>query len=203
MAGGKQETVRARHGKAARMKAGQRLKLVNTSGLQVVDCWAFCDPSLSEFMSMEHTRIPLGNVYARKGDTLLSNRYRKMLTIEEDTSGGAHDTLVAACSPELYREHGVASPPHRACSENLREAMEELGLKIPEQPSPFNIFQHSIVDAGGKISHTLPKNKPDCHVVLRAQCDLIIAFSACPWDVPIYPVNGPGGQINDCHFTIE
>jgi len=28
-----------------------------------------------------------------------------------------------------------------------------------------------IVDAGGKISHTLPKNKPGCSVVLRAQCD--------------------------------
>lgn len=203
MAQAELQTIKARHGKAARLKAGQRLKLINTYGTQVVDCWAFCDPDLTEFMSVEHTRIPLGKIYLREGDTLLSNRYRPMLTLEEDATVGSHDMLVAACSPELYRELGLASPPHRACSENLKEAMAGLGLRIPEQPSPFNIFQHSVVDRDGRLSHTLPLNKPGCHVVLKAECDLIIAFSACPWDVAEHPVNGPDGQIHDCHFLVS
>lgn len=197
------QTIPARHGKAARMKQGQRLKLINTHGSQVVDCWAFCDPNLDEFMSMEHTRIPLFNVFTRKGDTTLSNRYRPMLTLEEDISSGWHDTLVAACSPELYGKFGVDSPPHRACSENLKEGMAELGLTIPEQPSPWNLFQHTFVDTSGKLTYPMPEGKPGCYVVLKAETDLIIAFSACPWDVPDMPVNGPGGQVNDCHFEID
>jgi uncharacterized protein YcgI (DUF1989 family) len=164
------QAIEARHGKAARMKAGQRLKLINTSGHQVVDCWAFCDPDIPEFMSMEHMRLAVLNVHARKGDTMYSNLYTPMLLLEEDTSSGAHDTLVAACSPAVYeRRFNVASPPHRACATNLIEAMAELGLKIPEQPGPCNLFQHSIVDENGGMTLDPPDNPPGCSLVLKAE----------------------------------
>ncbi len=198
------QTIEARHGKAARMKADQRLKLINTSGHQVVDCWAFCDPDLSEFMSMEHTRLAVLNVYARKGDTMLSNLYTPMLTLEEDTSSGVHDTLVAACSPAVYeRRFDIASPPHRACAMNLIEGIRELGLEIPEQPCPWNLFQHSIVDESGGVTLDPPNNPPGCNLVLKAECDLVIAFSCCPWDIEGYLVNGEDGEIHGCEFEIS
>jgi uncharacterized protein YcgI (DUF1989 family) len=37
-------------------------------------------------------------------------------------------------------------------------------------------------------------------VVLRAEMDLIIAFSACPQD--ILPINGAGLQPTEAHFEI-
>ena len=200
---GELQTITARHGKAARMKAGERLKLINTHGSQVVDTWAFCDPDLDEYMSMEHSRILLFNAFARKGDTMMSTTYRPMLTLEEDTGSGWHDTMVAACSPALYREFGIESPPHRACSENLIEGMAELGLEIPEQPSPWNLFQHTFIDDKGGLTYPMPEGNPGCYVVLKAECDLVIAFSCCPWDPPSLPVNGPDGQVNDCHFEIS
>ena len=48
--------IAARNGSAARMRAGQVVRVVNTHGSQVVDFWAFNDPDLGECMSMEHTR---------------------------------------------------------------------------------------------------------------------------------------------------
>ena len=50
------DTVPARFGKAFPLEAGQTLRLINTTGRQVVDTWAFCDPDISEVLSMEHSR---------------------------------------------------------------------------------------------------------------------------------------------------
>ena len=183
------------------MKAGQRLTLVNVHGHQVVDTWAFCDPDLDELLSMEHSRASVGSVYTREGGTLVSNRSRPMLTFEEDATDGGHDTQYAACSPGLYEKYGVSCPPHRACSLNLVEAMRELGLETPEQPAPWNLFQHSYVEPDGSLSFRESQNEPGCYVVLRAERDLIIAFSCCPWDVGAL-INGPDGEINDCEFEI-
>ena len=45
-------TIPARSGKAAYAEAGQRIKVINTHGQQVVDTWAFRRDNLKEFMSM-------------------------------------------------------------------------------------------------------------------------------------------------------
>ena len=49
-------TISARKGKAAFVEKGQRIRVINTHGEQVVDTWAFNRADLREFMSMEHTR---------------------------------------------------------------------------------------------------------------------------------------------------
>jgi len=38
-------------------------------------------------------------------------------------------------------------------------------------------------------------------VMLRAEMDLVIAFSACPQD--ILPINGVTGHTTEAHFSIE
>ena len=49
-------TIPARRGKAAQMRQGQKITVVNTHGSQVVDTWAFNTADLTEWMSMEHSR---------------------------------------------------------------------------------------------------------------------------------------------------
>ena len=49
-------TIPARRGKAAQMRRGQEITVVNTHGSQVVDTWAFNAADLTEWMSMEHSR---------------------------------------------------------------------------------------------------------------------------------------------------
>ncbi|WP_263496525.1 urea carboxylase-associated family protein, partial [Mesorhizobium sp. BR1-1-7] len=85
---------------------GQVVTVINTHGSQVVDTWAFRADDMAEFMSMEHSRGAMLKVNPRAGDTLLSNKRRPMLTILEDTSGGVHDTLIAACDRYRYEQLG-------------------------------------------------------------------------------------------------
>ena len=90
--------IPARRGKAVRVRKGQRIKVINTKGQQVVDTWAFNADELHELMSMEHSRVAIGHIIPAIGDGLVTNRRRPILTLVEDTSGGIHDTLFAACA---------------------------------------------------------------------------------------------------------
>ena len=62
---------------------------------------------MAEFMSMEHSHAAMSKILPTTGDTLVSNRRRPMLSFVEDTSGGIHDTLIAACDARRYELLGV------------------------------------------------------------------------------------------------
>ena len=95
------QEIPARQGKAAKVAAGQRIRMVNTHGTQVVDTWAFNAQDLNEFMSMEHSRPTLMGIMPRIGEAMRTNKRRPILTFLEDSSLGIHDTLIAAC--DRYR----------------------------------------------------------------------------------------------------
>lgn len=180
-------TIPARRGKAARLAKGQSIRIVNTHGNQVVDTWAFNAADLHEFMSMEHARAYIDRIRPKVGDPIASNRRRPILTLTEDTSPGVHDTLIAACDIWRYRNLGCKEY-HRNCTDNLREAMAELGLVPPECPSPLNLWMNiPVVDNDG-IQWLPPVSRPGDYVVLRAEIDCIVAMSACPQDM--IPING-------------
>ena len=76
--------IPARRGKATRLRQGQSVRVVNTHGQQVVDTWAFRqgafpEGDLAEFMSMEHSRVAIGQIIPGIGDTLVTNRRRPRL----------------------------------------------------------------------------------------------------------------------------
>lgn len=191
--------IPARKGKAAFVSQGQSVKLVNTHGSQVVDTWAFARYDLKEFMSMEHTRATLVKIMPATGDHMYTNRRRPILTIKEDTTPGIHDTLMAACDDYRYGLLGCTEY-HDNCTDNLAAAMYELGLTAPETPSPFNIFMNIPWTDDGELSFDPPESKPGDHVLLEAQMDLVIAFSACPQD--ILPINGRQRTPVEAHFQI-
>ena len=66
-------TIPARHAKAAFVRKRQHIKVINTHGTQVVDCWALNADNMTEFMSMEHCRVSLESVIPRKGNTMVTN----------------------------------------------------------------------------------------------------------------------------------
>jgi uncharacterized protein len=67
-------TIPARKGRAAFLRRGEALRLINTHGQQVVDTWAFARDDLREFMSMAHSHAELSKTLPTTGDTLVSNR---------------------------------------------------------------------------------------------------------------------------------
>ena len=192
-------TIPARSGKAARVNRGQSVTVINTHGSQVVDTWAFNAEDLGEWMSMEHSRPYYMKLRPEVGDTLVTNERRPILTLTEDTSGGAHDTLIAACDGPRYKLLGVTEY-HDNCADNLSAGLAELGLTKPVTPSPLNLFMHIPWTADGGLSWEEPLSHAGSHVTLRAEMDLVIAFSACPQD--ILPINGRAGQPTEAHFRI-
>ncbi|MGE5270180.1 MAG: DUF1989 domain-containing protein [Thiohalocapsa sp.] len=191
--------IPARRGKAARLRRGQSIRVINTTGQQVVDSWAFAAIDIAEFMSMEHSRVALGHIIPAVGDTLVSNRRNPILTMIEDTSGGIHDTLFAACDRWRYERLGVVGS-HDNCTDNLAAALAELGLTPPETPAPLNLFMNIPVIDGNRVEIRPPVSTPGSHVMLRAEIDCIVAFSCCPQDV--VPVNGLALRPTEAHFAV-
>jgi uncharacterized protein YcgI (DUF1989 family) len=192
--------IPARRGKAAVVRRGQTITVINTHGEQVVDTWAFNRDDLTEFMSMEHSRATHHHMIPRVGDALLTNRRRPILTIVEDTSGGVHDTLMAACDRYRYQELGCMEY-HDNCTDNLAAALGALNLMPPETPSPLNLFMNIPWTWAGELSFEPPISTPGCFIRLRAEMDIIAAFSACPQD--ILPINGRAGKPVEAHFVIS
>jgi uncharacterized protein YcgI (DUF1989 family) len=191
--------IPARRGKAARLAAGQSVRVTNTFGQQVVDSWAFAAADIREFMSMEHTRIAIRRIIPRVGDALVTNHRRPILTLTEDTSGGIHDTLIAACDRWRYALLGCVGH-HDNCTDNLAAALAELGLAPPETPSPLNLFMNIPVVDGNAIEVLPPVSTAGSYVTLRAEIDCIVAFSACPQDM--VPVNGAAMTPTAAHFEV-
>ena len=191
--------IPARQGKAALVSRGQSVRVINTHGQQVVDTWAFRHDELTEFMSMEHSRTSLGRIMPAVGQSMVTNRRRPILTLAEDTSGGIHDTLLAACDRYRYELLGCEEY-HDNCTDNLEAALAELGLSPPETPSPWNLFMNIPVATDGSVSFEPPVSRPGDYVTLRAEMDCVVAFSACPQD--IVPINGVDCVPVEAHFQV-
>jgi hypothetical protein len=191
--------IPARRGKAVRVRKGQRIKVINTKGQQVVDTWAFNADDLHELMSMEHGRAAIGHIIPAIGDALVTNRRRPILTLVEDTSGGIHDTLFAACDRSRYEQLGCREH-HDNCTDNLAAGLAGLGLTPPETPAPLNLFMNIPVVDGNRVEVRPPVSTPGSYVTLRAEMNCIVAFSACPQDM--LPVNGLAMTPTEAHFEV-
>lgn len=191
------QEIPARRGKAARLTKGQTLRLINTHGTQVVDTWAFNADDLAEFMSMEHCHTAWRRTMPKTGEAFVTNKRRPILTLVEDSSPGIHDTLVSACDRYRYEMLGHKGY-HESCTENLHLALAEFGLKPPEVPCPLNMWMNIPVGPGGALAFEPTVSKPGDHVLLKAELNTIVVFSACPMDLT--PINGL--KTLNAHFQI-
>jgi hypothetical protein len=118
-----------------------------------------------------------------------------MMTIIEDTfKEGHHDLQEGMCSRkrhELAAQRGIwektygrplSEMPTHGCTENLSNTLAPYGIAPEDIPSPFNIFQDMIIHQDtGELEHSPVRPKPPgAHVTLRAEMNLLAAFSVCP-----------------------
>jgi len=173
------------------LRAGERLRVTNTHGGQVVDTWALAADDVGEYLSMEHSRTSLTRLVPRLGDGLYSNCRRPLLTLVEDTSPGVHDTLIAACDPERYRQLG-APGSHANCAENFRSALAARGIQADRVPAPLNLFMNIRWREDGQLEFLPSPARAGDYVTLEATIDVIVVLSACPMD--LNPINARGPQ---------
>jgi uncharacterized protein YcgI (DUF1989 family) len=184
------------------------------AGYQAWNAMNAPDAPAMEFLSLPHSRASTQHMVPKVNDLFVSNLREPMLTLVEDTSSGAHDTLMAACDPARYRQLGVDHwEEHGSCAENLVLALKELneraGLKgakgvgadvtINNVPAPLNLFMNVPWSNDGDISFKAPKTKSGEYVRLRAERDVVIVMSSCPQDVT--DINNK--KIQDAHFLVE
>ena len=191
--------IPARRGKAVVVEKGQSIRIINTYGSQVIDTWIFNLHDLREFQSNEHTRATILKMGFEPGDFVYTNFRRPIAQVEEDTSPGVHDMLMAACDNYRYQLLGCTEY-HDNCTDNLASGMNKIGYEVSETPCPINVFMHIPWTAEGGLSFEPSETKPGDYIQFRAMMDCIFAFSACPQD--ILPINGVDGEITDAHFQI-
>src|SRR5687767_6988893 len=143
--------VAARKAKAFRIPGGASVRIVNPHGTQVLDTWAFASGDPAEFMSMEHSRLHMGRLSPIVEDRFVTSRRRPILMLTEDTSGGVHDTLLAACDEHRYALLGYVGR-HDNCTDNLHAALREMDIRISHTPAPLNLFENAWPDRQGVIA---------------------------------------------------
>jgi uncharacterized protein len=175
--------VPAREGRAVRVEAGRRFRIIDPEGGQVADAFAFWAEDVAEYHSAEHTRVHVNRLFPRPGEHFVTNARRPVLLFERDDSPGIHDMLCAACDPPRYAGLGVEGW-HASCRENLERAMASLGYPDVEIPQPINLFMNTpVVDEEGTIDWLPAQTKAGDSVTFRAELDIVLAVSACPQDL--------------------
>ncbi|KZK84462.1 hypothetical protein PsAD46_03433 [Pseudovibrio sp. Ad46] len=195
----KHYTLPARTGVAVRLEAGQSLIVVNPTGTQVCDFWAFNPSNLYEYLSMSHCRTALASLVPTVGDILVSNARRSMLTLVRDTSSGVHDTVIAACDHARYQQLGCKEY-HDNCTDNLRQALKSIGLEAKVIPDPFNLWMNVPITSARRTEWAAPVSRPDDEIEFRAEVDVLVVMSACPQDVT--PVNGENCAPSDLAYRV-
>jgi uncharacterized protein len=191
----KQQHVPYNTGWAGEMQKGQVIRITATT---TVDFVCFRQQNLRERFDQARTKVYNMKLFITTGDKLMGRNNQHMMTILADGfKDGTHDLQKGMCSGyrfQLAKQEGrlgeyyprqITEIPDHGCYENLSRALEQYGI-IPEDiPSPFNLNQHMKIDgATGRMEHTQTRPAPGNYMDLRAEMDLLVAFSACP-DLPV------------------
>ena len=146
-------TIPARSGDYVALEKGQKIKLINPHGTQVIDFWAFVfreaasgniptsfirssgmDKSEAtpypfasriQYLSASRTRSVLSKLIpsAESHDVLYTNKSLPLFTLLEDTTTGIHDTLFGCCDRFRYENLGIDGYDHPSCAENMHLAL--------------------------------------------------------------------------------
>jgi uncharacterized protein len=190
-----QQHVPYNTGWAGELKKGQVIRITATT---TVDFVCFRLENLRERFDQARTKVYNMKLFITAGDKMMGRNNQHMMTIVYDgNKEGTHDLQKGMCSGyrfQLAKQEGrlgeyyprqIDEIPDHGCYENLSRALEPYGI-IPEDiPSPLNLNQHMKIDGTtGRMEHTQVRPKPGTYVDMRAEMNLLVAFSACP-DLPV------------------
>jgi uncharacterized protein YcgI (DUF1989 family) len=179
-------------GWAAEMKAGQILRLTART---IIDFVAFDRHNYAEAFDQAPTKERSNCLYFKRGHTLLSRTGAPLITLIADgfEGLGTHDLQFGMCGRDRHRRaaeegrlgeylHGDDMDlPDHGCAENLTWALEPYGIPYENIPSPVNLFQNMDIDQyTGRMTRTQIRPEAPVNLDLKAERDLLVAFSACP-----------------------
>lgn len=172
----------------ARLRRGDALRIVDTSGRSSVSVIGWCGNDTSERLNCADTAKIQWSTALAKGRVVLTDMGRVFLSLIEDT-GGAHDLLMGGSTPASAL--AAYGEPSRNSQENFLAAASKLGLGLRDIPPCVTFFAPVSLDADGRFAWNGVRKKAGDFVDLRAEMDLVLVLSNCahPLD-PARPAAG-------------
>ena len=164
---------------SAHVKKGDVLRLIDLEGRQAIDFLCYSAADTIDRYSAANTMKLGKNIYLGKGSVLWSMRAHMMMTIVEDSSACAHDTLYGCCSIEIdVIRYGKTKT--QACQSNFEAKLAKHGMGARDMAANINFFMSAPVAADGAVAIVEGKSRPGDHVDLRAEMDVLVVLSNCP-----------------------
>jgi urea carboxylase-associated protein 2 len=167
-----------------RMRRGEALRIVDTTGRSSVSLIGWCLRDTSERLNCADTAKIQWSAALSKGRVLFTDMGRIFLSLIEDTSG-AHDLLVGGSTPQ--------STETRNTQDNFLAAAAKLGLGLRDLHPCVTFFAPVSLDEKGRFRWTEGAKKAGDFVDLRAESDLVLVLSNCahPLDPAQPAATGP------------
>ena len=178
-------------GIAVELRPGQRIRVVDVRGKQVVDMAIFNLENPREKISTSYSRSrydpeTVGRFYPRDrlttGDFLMSTLNREMMRITADTAAvkGMHDVHGRMCNRRLFDVLGRGA--RDGCHEIIAGAVARYGLRAEDIPDTMDLFMNFHHDcAAGHWVIEEGVSTPGDLVELEAVMPSIVALSNCPF----------------------
>lgn len=183
--------IRKRTAVAVNIRSGSHFKVIQRHGPQLAVLVAFNVNDPTEFFSPGNTRVSLAMGPHRReastgaiphwvtsGDMLVSNRWRPMLTMTEDTYG-RHDMIFDPCDTHLNVQLLGQEQGCPGCHELHAAALKAYGFETGTVPAGVNLFQNSRYTESGIEIRPTDAQVGD-RVGFTAQMDLLVSVSSCP-----------------------
>jgi len=171
------------------LKKGEALSIGQPHGFATVAlvAWSARDPS--ERLNLPDTVKVQWNTRVQKGRVLFSDMGRVMLSVIEDSTGGAHDVLMggSTAASNAARYPGTI----RNTRDNLVLVAGKLGLSRRDLPLALNLFAPVRVQQDGALWWNPDLLHGNDYVDLRAEMDLMVGVSTCPHPLDPNPVYAP------------
>jgi uncharacterized protein YcgI (DUF1989 family) len=185
------QTAPRNTGWGADMKAGQILRL---SARTIIDFVCFDARDRAEAFDQAPTKAASNCLYLREGDAMMSRGGMVLMTLLEDgfKGLGTHDMQFGMCGRARHKRaaqegrlgeylNANVQVPDHGCAENLTDACRQWNIPYEDIPSPVNLFQNMAIDQRtGRMQRTQIRPAALVPVTLRAERNLLVAFSACP-----------------------
>ncbi len=179
------------------VKENQYIQIIDVNGSQCSDWLAFKTSDLQEEIDNAVTRTLNQTTVPQVGSHsfFYSQKMQPLAQIVIDTCG-YHDSFFLACTSRYYEDLGYLQ--HPSCSENFNQVLEPYGIAARKGWAAVNFFYNTSVDDRGVIKAEPSRSQAGDCVVLRANCDLLCATSACADDLS--SINGK--QLTPIHVRI-
>ena len=170
------------------LKAGETIRIAQDHGPSAVSLIAWSSADASERLNLPDTVKVQWTTAIAKGRVLFTDMGRVLFSVTEAAST-AHDALVggstAASNAAKY------AGDQRNTRDNFILVAGKLGLDRRDIPSAITFFAPLRVDSDGAFTWREDLRVAGDYVELRAEMDLIVAFSNCPHPLDPNPAYAP------------